>query len=269
MAEDVILTAIDVRGIATVTLNRPAACNAYDDAMLSTLTKALTRLAGEQAVRLVLLRGAGEHFQSGADPQFLGLLKDKPIENGIQFARLMLTTIDALRRLPQPTIALVHGNCLGGGIGFAAGCDVAIACSDAIFAVNDVRQGLIPAPILPALAAKLGPRWLGRFALTGERFNAAEALRRGLVHQVCAPGQLDNAVAPIVEDILAAEPQAVIATKRLIESWGESVQYPASREDLARAAALRYHSAEAEEGRAALRENRPPAWFPPASDPTN
>src|SRR5882724_11837056 len=114
-----------------------------------------------------------------------------------------------------------------------AACDMAIASSDAVFALTETRWGITPAPVMPALVAAIGMRALGRYALTAERFDAAEALRLGLVHATCPPGGLDAAAEPIVEGILMAAPDAVAATKRLNRQCGGAETSPEFRAALA------------------------------------
>ena len=262
MADNVVLSEIDARGIATVILNRPAVNNAYDAAVIEGLARAFAALAANPAVRVVVLRGNGKHFQAGADLAFLRELAGRPPEEGLAFSRLTVATVDALRRSQRPTIALVHGGCFGGGLGLVAACDIAISTTDAIFSLSEVRWGITPAPIMGVLTRRLGPRALGRFALSGERFDAATAHRIGLVHQVCAPGRLDDAAAPTIEALLMAAPEATATTKALIE---ESVLHdgePHFADALAQEGASRRLMPEAAEGLASFVEKRLPRWYP-------
>lgn len=263
MSGNVVLSEVDARGVATVTLNRPELNNAYDGAVIAGLAKAFAGLAANPAVRVAVLRGSGKHFQAGADLAFLKELSAKSLDEGLAFSRLTVATVEALRRFKQPTLALVHGGCFGGGIGLVAACDIAIATTDAVFALSEVRWGITPAPIMGVLARRLGPRALGRYALSGERFNAAEALRMGLVHQVCAPGMLDEAAAPTIEALLTAAPAAVARTKDLIEEGIRHDGDAAFAATLAHEGASRRLSDEAKEGLASFAEKRLPAWYPP------
>ena len=188
---DTVLHEIDARGVAWVTLNRPAVGNAYNGALIDGLIDTFARLEREAGLRCVLLRGAGRHFQAGADLAFLRQLRIVPPEENLDFSRRTLAAIDGLRHFPLPTVALIQGGCFGGGIGIAAACDIAVAVEDAVFAISEVRWGITAAPIIPLLADRIGSRALGRLALTGERFTAAEAFRVGLVHRLCAADALD------------------------------------------------------------------------------
>ena len=261
MSESVVLSDVDGRGVASVTLNRPELNNAYNQAVIEGLARAFAGLSANPAVRLVVLRGNGKHFQAGADLTFLRELAGKPLEDGLTFSRLTVATVDALRRFHRPTVALVQGGCFGGGVGLVAACDIAIATTDAVFSLSEVRWGITPAPIMGVLTRKLGPRALGRFALTGERFDAATAHRLGLVHQVCAPGRLDEAAAPVTEALLTAAPEATATTKALIEESLLHDGEPHFNDALAQEGASRRLMAEAAEGLASFAEKRLPAWY--------
>jgi len=159
-------------------------------------------------------------------------------------------------------VALIHGGCFGGGIGIAAACDIAIAVEDAVFAISEVRWGITAAPIIPLLVDRIGSRALARLALTGERFTAAEALRIGLVDQLCAADGLDAAAAEIIDSLLMAAPEAAAMTKQLV---AEAVETPDSRafgERIVSEAAARRYSPEAAEGLASFAEKRKQAWYP-------
>lgn len=262
MSESVVLSDVDGRGVASVTLNRPAVNNAYDDAVIEGLARAFAGLSANPAVRLVVMRGNGKHFQAGADLSFLRTLAAKPLEEGLAFSRLTVATVDALRRFHRPTMALVQGGCFGGGVGLVAACDMAIATTDAVFSLSEVRWGITPAPIMGVLTRKLGPRALGRFALTGERFDAATAHRIGLVHQVCAPDRLDEAASPMIEALLTAAPEATATTKALVEESLLHDGEPHFNDALAQEGATRRLMPEAAEGLASFAEKRLPAWYP-------
>jgi methylglutaconyl-CoA hydratase len=263
MDEPLVLCEVDRRGIATLTLNRPGVNNAYNRDMLAALAGALDGVAADPAVRLVVLRGAGKHFQAGADLGFLQQAAAMPPDENLEVSRLTVAAIDALQHLPKPTLALVHGGCFGGGTGMAAACDMAIATEDAVFSITEVRWGVTPAPIVPALIARLGLAPVLRYALTAERFDAATALRLGLVGELCAPGALDAAAAPIIEHILMAAPEAVAMTKRVALEIAEGrIPGAALPDRLAREAAERRRSAEATEGLKSFFEKRKPGWYP-------
>src|SRR5260370_2260886 len=148
MSESVVLSEVDRRGVGTVTLNRPAVNNAYDAAVIEGLARAFAALAANPAVRVVVLRGNGKHFQAGADLTFLKELAGKTLEEGLAFSRLTVATVDALRRFRRPTIALVHGGCFGGGVGLVAACDISIPPTHPFFSFTQCPRAIPPAPLL-------------------------------------------------------------------------------------------------------------------------
>src|SRR5438874_11270914 len=214
--DDPVLCAVDARGVATVTLNRPRVGNAYNGALIDALLDTFARLDSEPALRCVVLKGAGKHFQAGADLTFLDHLRTVSAEENHEFSRRTVAAIRGLQLFSRPTIALVQGGCFGGGVGIAAACDIAVAAEDAVFALTEVRWGITPAPIIPLLVERIGARAAGRFALTGERFDAAMALRVGLVHETCPAAGLAAAGSRFVDHLLMAGPEALAITKRLI-----------------------------------------------------
>ncbi len=256
-----VLCAIDRRGVATVTLNRPAVGNAYNGALIDGLIAIFERLAGEAAVRCVVVRGAGRHFQAGADLKFLAHLRTvSPAENH-DFSRRTVAAMRGLQLCAHPTIALIHGGCFGGGVGIAAAGDIAVAAEDAVFALSEVRWGITPAPIVPLLVDRIGSRQAGRYALTGERFGAAAALRIGLVHEVYSAGDLEAAGMRFVEHLLMAGPEAVAITKRLIAEAVETSFAGPFHDRIVAEAAARRRSPEAAEGLQSFADKRPPTWY--------
>jgi methylglutaconyl-CoA hydratase len=262
MSQNVVLSTIDDRGVATVTLNRPEVHNAYDERLIDELAKVLHGLSEDRRVRVVVLRGNGKHFQAGADLNCLGRLASATPEQNFAFS---LRTTEAMCRLnafPRPTLALVQGACYGGGVGLVACCDVAVATASASFALTEVRWGVIPAPIVPQLCAAMGVRSLRRYAVSGERFTARAAERMGLIHEVCAEGGLDDAAAPIVDALLHSAPEAAAESKLLLlEQAGLQLSEQQVRA-LALQAAAKRASPEAAEGLRSFQEKRKPAWYP-------
>jgi methylglutaconyl-CoA hydratase len=256
-----VLCTLDKRGVASVTLNRPAVNNAYNGALIDALIATFARLEREPGLRVVVLRGAGRHFQAGADLRFLEYLRTvSPAEND-EFSRRTVAAIRGLQLFARPTVALVQGGCFGGGIGIAAACDIAVAADDAVFALAEVRWGITPAPIIPLLVERIGARATGRLALTGERFDAAMAQRIGLVHETCPATELEAAGARFVDHLLLAGPEAVAITKRLVAESAQTPFTAAFHDRIVDAAAQRRRSAEAAEGLASFRDKRRPRWY--------
>jgi methylglutaconyl-CoA hydratase len=262
MPDDVVLTTIDHRGVATVAINRPALNNAYDRAVIRALIDAFTALAADPAVRVVVLRGNGKHFQAGADLNWVKANRDLSLGDNVAVS---LDTTDAVRGLnefPKPTVALVHGGCFGGGVGMAASCDVVIASEDAVFSITEARWGLVAGPILPQLIARMGVARVRRYALTCERFDARRAMEIGLVDEVCATGGLDEAAAPIIEALLMSGPEAAAETKQLILELADQTIDDPMAQRLARGHAARRLTDEAVEGLDSFIERRKASWYP-------
>lgn len=257
-----VLWAIDGRGVASVTLNRPALNNAYNGELIQGLHDAMDALQREPRLRVVVLRGNGRHFQAGADLSWImGVAAHSSAEN----ERASRLTAEAVRRLdvcPVPTVALVQGGCFGGGTGIAAACDVVVASEDAVFSISETRWGLMAGIILPQLCHAIGLRQARRYALTGERFGAEEARRIGLVHEVCPTGGLEMAGARIVDSILMNAPGATTATKRRMLSAAGALVGDADQRELIDEHALTRQSDEAREGLASFMEKRKAAWYP-------
>ena len=262
MSRKVVLSTIDERGVATLTLNRPEVHNAYDERLIDELARTLQRLGADRRVRVVILRGKGKHFQAGADLNCLRRLASATAEENFDFSLRTTEMMRGLNAFPRPTIALVQGACHGGGVGLVACCDVAIATESASFALTEVRWGVIPAPIVPQLCAAMGVRSLRRYALSGERFTARVAERIGLIHEVCPEGGLDDAAAPIVDALLQSAPDAAAESKLLLlEQAGLQLSEQQVR-SLALQAAAKRASPEAAEGLQSFQDKRRPAWYP-------
>ena len=186
-----VVASLDARGIATVTLNRPEVGNAYNGAMIEGLLRAMDDLLAKGGdIRVVVLKGNGRHFQAGADLKWIREVSSASAAENERVSRATAEAVDRLNRLPVPTVALVQGGCFGGGTGMVAACDVVIAADNAVFSIAEVRWGLTAAIIIPQLSDAISARQLRRYALTCERFDAAEAQRIGLVHHVVPLDQL-------------------------------------------------------------------------------
>ena len=264
MPEPPVLLSTDDRGVATVTLNRPAVGNAYNAAMLEALISGLTDLAAQPTLRCLVIRGAGRHFQAGADITWLGeVAPAAPAEN---YAASLATTraMQLLNEFPQPTIAVVHGACFGGGVGLVCCADVALATPEAQFGITEVRVGVAPTPISTHMVNAIGLRHTRRYALTGERFGAQEAERIGLVHAVVEAAAMEAALAAVVDAVLQGSPTAIAMTKRSFLGANDLLLDDRQVAMLAHEGWTQRHSPEGLEGTAAFREKRRPAWYIPA-----
>jgi methylglutaconyl-CoA hydratase len=252
--------AVDVsaRRIATVLLNRPERGNAFDKLMLDELGQAFTALAADQETRIVVLRGSGRHFCTGADlAARAATAPAQPREAAIAPVSLrdVLVSLDAL---PKPTLAVVQGAAIGGGAAFAACCDVVIAADSAFFSIPEVRVGIPPLGVAPFMVRAIGHRNFRRFGLSGERITAAEALRLGLAHQICAANALDETLARIADEFLHGAPGAISTLKSAAAQYAS----PTLAAILATQPRHDAKTPEALEGIASFREKRKPSWYP-------
>jgi methylglutaconyl-CoA hydratase len=257
-----VLWAIDARGVATVTLNRPEVNNAYNGELIQGLLAALEALDTVKDLRAVVFKGNGRHFQAGADLKWIDAVRTASREENIRVSRATAEAVARLNRVPVVTVALVQGGCFGGGTGLIAACDVVIAADNAMFSIAEVRWGLTAAIIVPQLNDALGVRQMRRYALTGERFGAEEARRIGLVHEVVPLAELATAGERVVVAVLENGPEAVAQTKALtlMQAFGDIDEAAFAR--LIESHAGKRQSAEAAEGLASFAERRAAKWKP-------
>lgn len=260
MSDTPVLWSLDARGVARITLNRPAVNNAYDGGMIEGLHAAMDALSAETALRVAVISGNGRHFQAGADLKWLNAVRAGTLDDNLHASQRTADAVDRLNRLPVPTVALIQGFCVGGGTGLAAACDVVIATEDATFAISEARWGLTAAIITPQLADAIGARQIRRYALTGERFGAHEAHRIGLVHEVVPAGDLTAAGERIVEALLSNGPRAIAETKAVALDYAFGKTRSDDMSKLVASHAAKRMSDEAGEGLASFREKRPARW---------
>jgi methylglutaconyl-CoA hydratase len=261
MSNDPILTEIDARGVASLILNRPEVHNAFDDVLIGRLSEALEELSGNDAVRVVKVVGRGKSFSAGADLNWMRRMADYSNDENLDDARKVSQMWRMLWSFPRPTLAVVHGNAFGGGIGLIACCDIAVASDNARFSLSEVRLGLIPATISPFVVEAIGARQARRLFLSAERFDASAALRFGLVHEVVSADTLDDAVDTFVSRLLENGPQAMAASKELVSAVAHRPIDENVLADVAKRIAEQRASEEGREGVAAFLEKRPPAWI--------
>jgi len=261
--------AIERQGpVGLVTMNRPERHNAFDDALIGELTDAFRSMEAEDGVRVVVLSGMGKSFSAGADLNWMkrmaGFSLDENRRDAMGLAALMRT----IAHFRKPTVARVHGAAYGGGVGLVACCDIAVAAQTASFALSEAKLGLIPAVISPYVIAAIGERAARRYFLTAERFDAAEAWRLGLVHELAAnDSDLDQKLGEIVDALLLCSPAAQMEAKALIRAVsGRPVTSEILQDTAERIAKVRA-SPEGREGVAAFLEKRRASWIPPEPDP--
>lgn len=255
-----LVVAIDSRGVATVTLDRPEKHNAFGDALIAELADAFRRLGADESVRAVVLAANGKSFSAGADIDWMKRMAGAPEDENRRDARALADMLRLLNDMPKPTVALVQGAAFGGGVGLVACCDIALAADGAVFALSEVRLGLIPATIGPYVVAAVGERMARRYFLTGERFDAAAALAIGLVHRVVPGAELAAAGEKVLVDLLAGGPKAQAEAKALVRAIaGRPIAADVIEDTAARIARIRTGT-EAREGFDAFLAKRKPSW---------
>jgi len=217
-------------------------------------------MAGDPDVRAVVLAGAGRSFSAGADLNWMRRTADYSEVENLADARALAGLMRTLDRLPKPTVALVQGAAYGGGVGLVACCDIAVASTAAVFSLSEVRLGLLPSVISPYVVDAIGPRAARRYFLTAERFDAAEARRLGLVHEVVAPEDLEAAGARVLAALAECGPAAQAASKALVARVARGPIDDAMVEDTARRIAALRATPEGREGVMAFLEKRKPSW---------
>lgn len=249
-------------GCLRLTLNRPNLHNAFGDRLIAELTETLAAAEDDPDVRAIVLTGAGKTFSAGADINWMRSMleasEDENREDALRLARLLRT----LNFHPKPTIARINGAAFGGGLGLIACCDITISVADAVFALTEVKLGLVPAVISPYVLRRIGERHARRYFLNAERFDAPRAMRMGLIDEVVTAESLDDAVERQLRWLSQSGPRAVTEAKSLIftvTGTNASEQEALDRKTTEIIARLRV-SEEGQEGLGAFLEKRNASW---------
>jgi methylglutaconyl-CoA hydratase len=240
------------RGAAWITLNQPERRNALSDAIIEGLLAHLRAALADDAVRVIVLTGAGSAFCAGADLKGGGV---RAADGENPFVTVMKTIWES----PKPVIGRINGHAFGGGVGLTAACDLTVAADTAMFSFSEVRIGVIPAMISVLVIPKLGIQNTMWLFLTGERFSAQRAVELGLLHRTVAADQLDAAVDQIVDMVRLGGPNAIGEAKQLVRripqmSMDEGFRYTSKK------IGELFASPEAAEGMQAFVEKRKPKW---------
>ena len=237
--------------VLRIVLARPETRNAFDAAAIAELAEAFVDVGKARAVVLV---GEGQSFCAGADIEWMRRSVALTHDENVADANALRRMLDAIDTCPAPVIAVVQGHAIGGGAGLVATADIALAHERAIFGFSEVKLGITPAVISPYVLRKIGESAARRYFVTGERFDAATALRIGLVHEVVT--DLDAALEAVLGELRSAGPRASRHAKRLVLDRPDGPE-------TARRIAERRASDEGQAGLAAFIERRRPPWAPP------
>jgi isohexenylglutaconyl-CoA hydratase len=248
-------------GVLTITLNRPQARNALTAAMIGALESELTIAVDQPTDRIIILRGAGDHFCAGADLAESAAARADHTQAALHAANQRFGQLCAqIATHPKPIIACVQGSLIGGGIGLACAADIVFATAETRLRMSEVTLGLVPAQILPVVIARVGLMHAKRLAITAQSLTADTAQTLGLIDTVCEnAAALHIALAQTIAMLRTAAPSAITATKSLAYDCLTlaPARYIERAADQFVAAA---RSPEAEEGIAAFLARRPPRW---------
>ncbi len=251
---------VNDHGIATVTMDRADKHNAFDEAIILQLTEAFSSLNDDPSVRLICLRGNGKSFSAGADLNWMKRMAayswDENYQDSLALASLMSTIADS----EKPTLAIVHGAAIGGGVGLVACCDFALASDAAVFSLSEVKLGLIPAVISPYVVKAIGSKNATRYFISAEKFSAEIARKIGLVSEVIPAQEFNSYVDNFLELVSKNAPVAIKEAKKLIKFVSSGPIDEEMIRETASKIADRRASLEGIEGVTAFLEKRPANW---------
>ena len=245
--------------VARVSFCRPEIHNAFNDTLIYELTDVFTSLKTDRSLRVIVLTGEGKSFCAGADLNWMRRVKDYSFEKNLEEALALANLFYLIYTTPLPVIGRINGAAIGGGTGFVAVCDIAVAAESARFSFSEVKIGVVPACIGPYVIRKIGEGKAREFFISGERLTAAEAFRIGLVNRVYPDTGLDDEVNKLVGTVLSSGPHAITMAKELISNiplMTPEQFRPYTAEMIAR---LR-KSDEGQEGMDAFLNKRKPNW---------
>ena len=246
---------------ATVTLTRAEMRNAFNDEVIAELTQAFTELGTREDLRVIVLAAEGPAFCAGANLNWMRRMADYDRAQNLADAARLAEMLRVIHQCPKPVIARVQGDVYAGGMGLVACSDIAISVDCAHYCLSETRLGLLPATISPYVMRAMGPRAAQRYCLSAERFDAAEALRIGFVHEVVPAELLDERVDAVAQALVNASPAAVRACKRLLQDVAQREIDAALIAQTVEAIADVRASAEGREGVQAFLQKRQPSWL--------
>ena len=249
----------DDRGVATLMLNRPEKHNAMSGEMLTELRQATAQLAADDAVRVVVLTGAGKSFCAGGDLGWMQKQRDMTAEERGREARNLAQMLQEMNTLPKPLIGRVQGNAFGGGVGMACVCDVTVGVDTLTMGLTETRLGIIPATIGPYVVSRMGEGRARRVFMSARLFKAAEAVELGILSSAVSPEALDEAVEAEITPYLSCAPGAVAEAKALTRALGPRIDDEVIDMTI-NALVKRWESDEAKEGIGAFFDKRKPSW---------
>lgn len=246
--------------VAVVWMTRAEVRNAFNETTIAELTEAFRALGADTEVRTIVLAAEGPAFCAGADLDWMRRMAQYSHEENRADAMKLATMLRTIHECPKPVIARVHGPAFAGGVGLVAACDIAIASLNAEFCLSETKLGLIPATIAPYVMRAMGPNQARRYFLTAEKFDASEAFRIGLVHNIAPLEELDTTINELLGTLMLTSAQAVTEAKRLVRDLAFRPIDDAVVADTAERIAAVRQSADGREGIASFLEKRKPRW---------
>jgi methylglutaconyl-CoA hydratase len=245
--------------VARVIFCRPEIHNAFNDQVIDEMAFAFSKLKTDDNIRVVVLTGEGKSFCAGAALNWMRRVKDYAFEENLEESRRLADLFYDIYSFPKPVVGRINGAAIGGGTGFVAVTDIAIAAQSAIFSFSEVKIGVVPACISPYVVKRVGEGRAREFFLTGERLTADRALTAGLVNRVAPDDLLDATVNGLLETLLTSGPNAIAVCKELLQHVpGQTVEQ--FKEYTARCIAELRQSTEGQEGMDAFLNKRKPNW---------
>jgi len=246
--------------VGVVWMTRAEVRNAFNETTIAELTETFRSLGADPGVRAIVLAGEGPAFCAGADLDWMRRMSRYSHDENRDDAMKLATMLRTIHECPKPVIARVHGPAFAGGVGLVAACDVAIASLTAEFCLTETKLGLIPATIAPYVIRAMGANQARRYFLTAEKFDASEAFRIGLVHNIVPPDELDATVNEMLGALMLTSAQAVTEAKRLVRDLAFRPIDDAVVADTAERIAAIRQSSDGREGIASFLEKRKPRW---------
>jgi methylglutaconyl-CoA hydratase len=246
--------------VAVVWMARETVRNAFNETSIAELTGTFRQLGSDPDVRAIVLAGKGPAFCAGADLAWMKRMASFTHDENREDALKLATMLRTIHECPKPVIARVHGDAYAGGVGLVAACDIAVAAIGTGFCLSETRLGLIPATIGPYVIRAMGVSAARRYFLTAEKFEAAEAYRIGLVHDLAPPEELDLRINALLGALMQTSAHAVAESKRLVRDLAaRPIDDAVVTETAERIAAIRT-SDDGREGVRAFLEKRKPRW---------
>jgi len=255
-----LITHLDDRGVLSITMNRPAVHNAFDEEQIARLTDVLDKASSNEQVKIVVLGSDGKHFSAGADINYMQRMGGNTREQNMEDAAALAGLMKTLNNLPKPTVARIQGAAYGGAVGLVCCCDIAIGATSTVLSLSEVRIGLVPATIGPYVIRAVGQRTARRLFISGERVAAHAAQSMGLLHSVVEDELLDDAVQGVVDALLDNSPHAMTVAKQVVFELAPDTVTDSMIDFSIKTIADIRESEEGREGTAAFLEKRSPSW---------